>query len=222
MNKNEHISNKFYEDLSAKGLAALASTRRTKDNLKLIKRLSKKSDKILDLACGYGRLTIPLAKAGYNIVGIDLAQNLIQEAKFLSKKQGLKIRFDVGSMTRLPYESESFDKIFCLWYSFDHLLTKSEQVKAINEIFRVLKTGGLAFLEISNAERKKYVKKLNEEGTGIDKRILVEVYNGVKNLIYKHSRKTLQSVVKKSKFKRSSVRFMNLHGRRCIVAELYK
>jgi len=222
MKKSEHISNKFYEDLSANGLATLASSRRTKDNLKLIKSLSKKSDKILDLACGYGRLTIPLAKAGYDIIGIDLAQNLILEAKFQAKKQGLKIRFDVGSMTRLPYKPEFFDKIFCLWYSFDHLLTKSEQVKALNEMYRVLKFGGLAFLEVSNGERKKYVKKLKEEGTGKDKRILGEVFGDVKNLSYKHSRQTLRAVCEKSKFKRFSVRFMNSHGRRCIVAELYK
>jgi ubiquinone/menaquinone biosynthesis C-methylase UbiE len=222
MKKSEHTSNKFYKNLSAKGLAALASEYRTKDNLKLIKHLSKKSDKILDLACGYGRLTIPLTKAGYDIIGIDLAQNLIREAKHLAKKQGLKVRFDVGSMTKLPYKPESFDKIFCLWYSFDHLLTKTEQVKALNEIYRVLKPGGLAFLEISNAERKKLVKKLKEEGVGADKRILGEIFNGVKNLSYKHSRKTLQAVCEKSKFKNFSVRFMNLHGRRCIIAELYK
>ena len=114
MKKSEHISNKFYEDLSAKGLAALASSRRTEENLKLIKRLAKKSDKILDLACGYGRLTIPLTKVGYDIIGIDLVQNLILEAKFQAKKQGLKIRFDVGSMTKLPYKPYTFNKIFCL------------------------------------------------------------------------------------------------------------
>lgn len=222
MNKSEHISNRFYKNLSAKGLAALASSRRTKDNLTLIKRLSKKTDKILDLACGYGRLTLPLAKAGYQIIGIDLAQNLINEAKLQAKKQGLKVRFDVGSMTELPYESSSFDKIFCLWYSFDHLLTKNDQSKAINEMYRILKPNGLAFLEVSNAERKKYIQKLKEKGIGADKRIFGEVFDGVKNLSYKHSRKTLLNVVKKSRFERFSVRFMNLHGRRCIVAELYK
>jgi len=222
MKKSEHISNKFYKDLSAKGLASLASLYRTRDNLKLIKHLSKKSEKILDLACGYGRLTIPLAKAGYNIVGIDLAPNLIREARIHAKKQNLKIRFDVGSMIKLPYKPISFDKIFCLWYSFDHLLTRHEQVKALNEIYRVLTPGGFALLEISNAERKQLVKKLKKEGTGAEKRILGEVFDGVKNISYKHSRKTLRAAVEKSKFKKFSVRFMNLHGRRCIIAELCK
>ena len=222
MKKSEHISNKFYKDLGAEGFAALISSYRTSDNLKLIKRLSNKSDKILDLACGYGRLTIPLVKSGYDIIGIDLAPNLIREAKLQAKKQGLKIRFDVGSMIKLPYKPESFDKIFCLYYSFDHLLTKTEQVKAINEIYRTLKPGGFAFLEIFNAERKKIAEKVKKESIGADKRILSEVFDGVKNISYKHSRKTLQDAVEKSKIENYSVRFMNLHGRRCIVAELNK
>jgi len=222
MKKSEHISNKFYKNLSARGLAALVSEHRTKDDLKLIKSLSKKSDKILDLACGYGRITIPLAKSGYNVVGIDLATNLIREAKLRAKKQGLKVHFNIGSMTKLPYKAQSFDKIFCLWSSFNHLLTRAEQVKALNEMYRVLKPDGLAFLEMINAEKKKIAEKVKKEGVGTDKRIWGEVFNGVKNLDYMHSRKTLKAVCEKSKFELFRVRFSNLHRRRRIVAELYK
>ena len=222
MKKSKHISNEFYKNLSAKGLASLASSHRTKHDLELIKRLSKKSDKILDLACGYGRITIPIAKAGYDIVGIDLAPNLIREAKLHAKKQRLNVRFDVGSITKLPYKTQSFDKVFCLWYSFNHLLTKAEQVKSLNEVYRVLKPGGFAFLEIVNAERKKIAKKLKKEGIGADKRICSEIFRGVKNLHYQHSRKTLKTICEKSKFKHFRVHFMNLHGRRCIVAKLHK
>lgn len=222
MNKSEHVSNEFYKDLSARGLATLASSQRTRHDLKLIKHLSRKSDKILDLACGYGRLTIPLAKDGYDIVGIDLAPNLIREAKNRAKRQGLTVRFDVGNMKKLPYKAQSFNKIFCLWYSFNHLLTVAEQVQALNEIYSVLKPGGLAFLEIVNGERKEIAEKLKKEGIGADKRLWGRVFRGVKNLDYMHSRKTLRAVCKKSKFEHFNVRFMNLHGRRCIVAELYK
>jgi ubiquinone/menaquinone biosynthesis C-methylase UbiE len=222
MKKNEHISNEFYKNLSAKGLATLASSRRTKDDLKLIRRLSKKSDKILDLACGYGRITIPLAESGYNVVGIDLSPNLIHEAKLRAKKQNLNMCFNIGSMTKLPYKTQSFNKIFCLWSSFNHLLTKSEQIKAFNEIYRILKSNGLAFLEMINAEKKNIANKVEREGIGPDKRIWGEVFHGVKNLDYMHSRKTLKTICEKCKFERYHVRFMNLHGCRRIVAELYK
>ena len=105
MKTSEHTSNEFYKKLGVQGLAAQASEHRAKGDLQLIKRISKKTDKILDLGCGYGRVTIPIAKAGYDIAGIDLAPNLIREAKFQAKKQKLKIRFDIGSMAKLPYKN---------------------------------------------------------------------------------------------------------------------
>lgn len=222
MGNSEKISNEFYKKFGVKGLADLVRVYRAKGDLKLVKRFSKKSDKILDLACGYGRVTIPIAKAGYDITGIDLAPNLIAEARQLAKKQNLHIRFDVGSMTKLPYENESFDKVFCLWSSFNHLLTTQEQIKALNEIFRVLRTEGFAFLEMVNAERKGLKAKVEKEGRGSDKRIWGEIFGGVQATDYMHTRETMRIVCSQSKFKIFDVGFGNLHKRRRIIVKLYR
>lgn len=219
--KSEQTSKKFYKQLGAKGLAKLVSSRRRED-IWLVKKMSKKTDKILDLACGFGRITLPLAKAGYNIIGIDLSPNLIKEARFNAKKLGLKVCFDIGSMLRLPYKNESFDKIFCLWSSFNHLLTKKDQVKALNEMFRVLRDNCLAFIEMTNGEAKKISKKLKKEGKGHSKRLWGEFFSGIKNVGFVHSRKTLYDVCCASKFKKFNVCFKNLYGKRRIVVFLYK
>jgi hypothetical protein len=69
-------------------------------------------------------------------------------------------------------------------------------------------------------------KILKKEGKGAEKRLLYEVFHGVKNLDYMHSRKTLSDVCRRSKFKKFRVRFMNLHGRqqkrKRIAVELYR
>ena len=73
-----------------------------------------------------------------------------------------------------------------------------------------------------NAEKKAIREKLEKEGQGPDKRLWGEIFNGVKNLDYMHSRKTLLDICKLSKFKHFRVRFMNLNKRRRIITELYR
>ncbi|MFW6026586.1 MAG: class I SAM-dependent methyltransferase [Candidatus Woesearchaeota archaeon] len=217
-----NISNNFYKKLSSKGLSQIASVSRTQDDLNLIINLSDKKDNMLDLACGYGRLTIPLAKKGYNIVGIDLSSELVNDAKRIAKNDNLKIKFDVGSMDNLPYNEETFDKIFCMWSSFNHLLKKKEQIKCINEVYRVLRNNGIAFFEMVNGEKKSIKNRLKLEGKGKDKKILVDEIDGVLNTDYMHDKKSLKEICFKSRFKNYTIKFMNLHKKRRLVMILKK
>lgn len=222
MENSEKISIEFYENFGLKGLSGLVTVYRAVDDIRLVQQLSKKGDKILDLACGYGRVTIPVANAGYDITGIDIAPNLVAEAKKQAKKQGLKIRFDLGSMALLPYESESFDKIFCLWYSFNHLLTSQEQIRALNEMHRVLRPGGLAFIDLLNAEKKCLVARVEKEGRGADKRLVEGIFNGIKGIDYMHTRETVKNICEGSAFRRFRVGFGNFNKQRRIIAKLYR
>src|SRR3989344_3681569 len=139
---------KFYKNLGAEGLALRKKPEQTKSELNFFKRLLNKRQKILDLACGYGRFTIPLSKAGYNIEGLDLSSNLLEKAREEAKKQNLTIKFIQGDMTKLPYENEIFDAIICMWSAFIELTEGKDQIKALNEMLRVLKNKGFAFIEI--------------------------------------------------------------------------
>jgi 2-polyprenyl-3-methyl-5-hydroxy-6-metoxy-1,4-benzoquinol methylase len=71
----------FYRELGARGLALRKKPENTKSELNFLKKILDKKQKILDLACGYGRFTIPLAKEGYDIQGLDLSPDLLKKAR---------------------------------------------------------------------------------------------------------------------------------------------
>ena len=58
---------------------------------------------LLDIACGAGQLTIPAARKGIRVTGIDLAANLVRQARDRAAAEGLEVRLDEGDAESLPY-----------------------------------------------------------------------------------------------------------------------
>ena len=113
--ESEKHSQTHWEQVPHGELPHFASAEKTAGDVKALERVLKPADHILDLGCGWGRITCALAVRGYHIVGIDLSENLITYARRQARELGLTLQFDVGSMLSLPYSNESFDKIICLW-----------------------------------------------------------------------------------------------------------
>src|SRR5918998_1305907 len=62
-----------------------------------IERLNlQKGERVLDVACGSGNLAIPAARAGAIVTGVDIALNLVEQARARAEAEGLTIRFDEG------------------------------------------------------------------------------------------------------------------------------
>ncbi len=219
------ISNEFYENLGADGLAGLKGFTNQSDVAAVVRAVTpmlSPCDRIVDLACGYGRVTLPLAAAGYRIEGIDLASTMIKAAKNNARKRKLNVKFLCGDMRDLPYQDASRTMVLCFWSSFNHLLTRADQLKTLNELHRVLKSGGMAFLEMDNGERKYLRTLLRLAGTGADHRILRHPIRDLQIVDYIHDRATLRSLCRASKFRRWTVAFKNIGKKRRIVMVLYK
>jgi len=65
--------------------------------------------RVLDIACGTGNVTIPLARRGARVTGLDMMPHLLEEARARADREGLRIRFDEGFAETLPYPDGSFD-----------------------------------------------------------------------------------------------------------------
>ncbi len=108
--------------------------------VQFVERLNLKPGmKVLDVACGTGNLAIPAAKTGAEVTGIDIAPNLIDQAKVRAAAEGVRADFEVGDAESMPYEDNTFDLTMTM---FGAMFAPRPDVTAA-ELLRVTKSGGL-------------------------------------------------------------------------------
>jgi SAM-dependent methyltransferase len=98
-----------------------------------------KGAKVLDVACGTGNQSLPAARLGADVTGIDIAPNLIDQAKENAEKAGLSIKFEVGDAEALPYDEASFDVVMSM---FGAMFAPRPDI-VVKELTRVCRPGGL-------------------------------------------------------------------------------
>lgn len=93
---------------------------------------------MLDVGCGAGQIAIPAAQKGAEVTGIDLASNLIDQARDRASANGLQITLEQGDAEELPYSDNSFDLVVSLIGAM--FAPRPEKVAA--ELVRVCRSGG--------------------------------------------------------------------------------
>lgn len=138
-----------------------------------------KEAKILELCCGTGRLTVPIAKAGYNICGVDYTSSMLEQAKVKASEAGLEINFIEADIRSLNLQ-EKFDFIFIPFNSIHHLYKNEDLFKAFNGVKNHLKEGGLFLLDCFNpniqyiVEGEKEQRKIAEYTTEDGRAVLIK------------------------------------------------
>jgi SAM-dependent methyltransferase len=94
---------------------------------------------VLDVACGTGNLSIAAAQLEARVRGLDIAPNLIEQARSRAGSAGLKIQFDEGDAEELPYQDESFDFVLSMYGAM--FAPRAERVA--EELIRVCRPGGV-------------------------------------------------------------------------------
>jgi len=106
---------------------------------------------VLDAPCGYGRHSIPLAREGYRVVGLDRSPVLLAEAERLGGS-GEWPRWVHGDHRELPFPDESFDACLCLFTSLGYRGEEGD-LQTLSEFRRVLRPGRALVIETMHRDR---------------------------------------------------------------------
>lgn len=106
-----------------------------------------KGKKILDLGCGKGLMSAYLAKQGAHVVGVDIGSDLVAFANQVAHGNNVRCKFITTSANKLPLPDEHFDSVIVLGVL--HHLPEEDIAPTIQEIYRVLKDGGICFIHES-------------------------------------------------------------------------
>lgn len=130
-----------YYDLTQRGVSG--------DVAFYLEQAEQSGGKVLDLACGTGRISIPMALAGMDVTGLDLSSEMIEKARQKASEAGVadSLRLLQGDMRNFDL-SQTFSLIMIPFRSFLHLLQIHEQMKALTCIRKHLALGGKLVMNV--------------------------------------------------------------------------
>ena len=202
---------KAYKGLPMEGFIASWYAKTTLKDLKRHKLMAKQmvekipqNGKVLEIAPGPGYFCIELAKLGnYQIAGLDISKSFVEIARRNAAAAGLNIDFREGNASAMPFKENTFDFTFCQ-AAFKNF---SEPVKAIVEMYRVLRPGGLSI--ISDLRRDASAAEIEREikGMGLGRINEFMVRWTFKNMLLKnaYSVDEIKSMVAQTQFGRCQI-----------------
>lgn len=173
----------------------------------------RKKIKILDLGCGAGCHTIFLSKEGFDTYATDISDQGLKVTKQRLKDNNLKAVLKNAGMENQPFKNNFFDGVIS--YGVFYYNNGSGYKKAVSELYRILKKGGLAFIftRTTNDYRFKKGKKIeentfvldiedtNEKGMVqhfLDNRDIENIFGKFKEVIIEKTETTFSNLKKKN------------------------
>jgi SAM-dependent methyltransferase len=147
-------SPEWYKKIWSLDIQDMSWVEHTKDEIDFIVDIMELSgtERILDLACGFGRHAIELAKRGFSVVGVDITPEYIKEARRISSFGKLNTEFICADLRNISFENE-FDVVLNMADgAIGYLENDEENLKIFDLIANSLKKNGKHFMNICNAE----------------------------------------------------------------------
>jgi SAM-dependent methyltransferase len=136
----------FHRGLAARFWRAAGAARADEDT-QLVRELlgAPPGARVLDLPCGNGRLTLPLAAVGYEAIGVDIAVEELEGARRDAAEAGVDVRYAAGDLRALP-DVGPVDAIVSWGNSFGYL-TPADTARSLAAMHRLLAPEGRLVLE---------------------------------------------------------------------------
>ncbi len=127
---------------------------------------------ILDIGAGKGRHSFYFAEYGFDVSAVDLSESSIEYITKVSREKNFKVQAEVADMTKLPFGDNSFDCVIC-FHTIYHTDYKGVK-RALEEIKRVLKNNGEAFISFNTKENSSFIESETYDGYTIIKKEGIE------------------------------------------------
>ncbi|MBE5793564.1 MAG: class I SAM-dependent methyltransferase [Clostridiales bacterium] len=122
----------------------------------LMERYGLTRGKVCECACGTGSLTIPLARLGYQMTGVDLSQDMLFEASQKARKEGVGIPFVKQDMRQLRLHRH-MDAVLCTNDGLNYLKDGEEMLQFFRCAYDTLRDGGVLGLDLSTPYKLEHV-----------------------------------------------------------------
>jgi len=200
---------KRFKDLGIEGAKAKYYDKMTrehriaemKEQAKEAAKYIKEGDSVLEIAPGAGYLSIELSKLGkYKITGMDISKDLVEICTKNAEEASVEIDFQQGNVSNMPFNANMFNFIICV-LAFKNF---KEPLKAIQEMYRVLKPGGTALVMDLNRQATMKVMKKVAENMGL--KGLKAYMAGAIQRSGAYSRKEFETFIYQTEFKDYEIR----------------
>lgn len=106
---------------------------------------------LLDVCCGYGRLSVPIARMGLRVTGLDFSADQLREAKRREKAARVRVEW-VKADARDFRTRRRFDRVINMFTAFGYLETEAEDARMMERMAAVLKAGGALCIDTLNRD----------------------------------------------------------------------
>jgi len=117
---------------------------------------TQKSQLVLDLACGTGNMTLLLAKKGFDMIGVDLSEDMLAAAQQKMYEENQRILFLTQDMRELDLYG-TVDAVVCVCDGLNYILDPSDLAKVFNRVKLFLNPGGIFIFDINTEYKFKEV-----------------------------------------------------------------
>jgi len=112
----------------------------------LVDRYFPAGGRILDIGCGVGRTTIPLAKKGFRVTAIDLMKEMVDAASLQVRDHGVDVSLHVMDVSELDFLPNAFDGALFSFNGYESIPSHERRKAAIRAVERVLQPGACFIL----------------------------------------------------------------------------
>lgn len=141
----------FFEDdwLDEIALNADAEWTDRQTNFLVEKLQLEAGQRVLDLACGHGRVALPLAERGFQVTGVDLSPRSLELARAAADAKGLDVAFVESDMREIDFDGV-FDAAYNVYTSFGYFEDDAENQRVLAAVARALRPGGRFLIDTIN------------------------------------------------------------------------